>query len=229
MRRTYWPGSNRTGSWAARVRTTTAHDGVRQPVQFHDLTVPDAFGEALHPVDGVVVVDDQVAAGLEAAGEHVALLLLGRGQGVDRVVEQLVVVALDQEALAGGAGAFPALGEEDVALAQGGGDDVLVLAALDGEARLALEGELDLVGASSCPLNFASPAAWRSCRRRAPRRPGEIDAPSWMSSSSRRISQRYSGSTSVMRKTSGPQGMSLDGLHALSLRGLLLPGPAGMW
>ena len=71
---------------------------------------------------------------------------------MDGVGQQLVVVTVDQEALAGGAHAFPALGEEDVALTQGGGDDVLVLAALDGEARLTFEGELDLV--DSRPMGY---------------------------------------------------------------------------
>jgi hypothetical protein len=119
---------------------------LRAALQGHDLPVPDAFGEAFHALQRVVVVDDQVAAGLEPAGQHVALLLLGGGEGVHGMVEQLVVVAVDEAALAGGADPLPAFGEQDVALAEGGGDNVLVLAALDGEAGVALEGELDLVG-----------------------------------------------------------------------------------
>ena len=77
VRRTYWPGSKRTGSWAARVRTTTRTTVSRQTVDRHDLPLPSPFGEALHPVDRIVVVDDEVAAGLQPAGEHPALLLLG--------------------------------------------------------------------------------------------------------------------------------------------------------
>ena len=94
-------------------------------LQGDDLPVADAFGEALHPFEGVVVVEDKITTGLQPAGQDPAVLLLRGGEGVDGVRQQLVVVAVDQVALAGGADPFPAFGEEDVALAEGGGDEGL--------------------------------------------------------------------------------------------------------